>query len=117
MCGTHPDFLTDRLFRHICKRAGIAPQRRWAELGSKGLNRLCQTLCCDTYPVTGRSRFKEEFVTCGGVSLSEINLNTLESRKHPGLFFSGEVLDLDAITGGFNLQAAWSTGFSAAENI
>ncbi len=117
VCGTHPDFLTDRLFRHICKRAGIAPQRRWAELGSKGMNRLCQTLCCDTYPVTGRSRFKEEFVTCGGVSLSEINLNTLESRKHPGLFFSGEVLDLDAITGGFNLQAAWSTGFSAAENI
>ena len=65
----------------------------------------------------GRARFKEEFVTCGGVSLDAVNARTLESRTVPGLFFSGEVLDIDAITGGFNLQAAWSTGYMAAVGI
>lgn len=64
--------------------------------------------------MTGKGRFKDEFVTCGGVSLSEINISTMESKKHPGLYFAGEVLDIDAITGGFNLQAAWSTGYVAA---
>ena len=65
----------------------------------------------------GARRFKEEFVTCGGVALSNLDLDTLECRKHPGLFFAGEVIDVDAITGGFNLQAAWSTGYRAAVSI
>lgn len=72
------------------------------------MNRLVNTLINDEYQIRGKSRFKEEFVTCGGVALSNINLNTLESKNHPGLYFAGEVLDVDAITGGFNLQAAWS---------
>jgi len=117
MQNAWPGELTGRLWEHILARAEIRPEMRWAEMGGKGTNRLVSVLTSDTYQITGRAKFKEEFVTCGGVSLSEINLNTLESRKHPGLYFAGEVLDVDAITGGFNLQAAWSTGFVAAESI
>jgi len=107
--GTPPAGLTARLWRHLLGRAGLREDLRWAELGSKGAARLAATLTADAYPVAGRARFKEEFVTCGGVALSGVNLNTLESKTRLGLFFAGEVLDLDAVTGGFNLQAAWST--------
>lgn len=69
----------------------------------------------DTYEVTGTTTFKEEFVTCGGVSLDDVNIETMESKKCPGLFFAGEVLDIDGITGGFNFQAAWTTGFIAGK--
>lgn len=109
--------LQARLWDHLLARAGIRTGIRWAELGSKGLNRLTAILTSDSYSVTGKSRFREEFVTCGGVALSNIDLNTLECKKHPGLYFAGEVLDVDAITGGFNLQAAWSTGYVCARSI
>ena len=112
-----PEALPGRLWRHLTARAGLREDLRWAELGSRGTARLAAVLSCDAYPVTGRCRFKDEFVTCGGISLSEVSLNTLESKKHPGLYFAGEVLDVDAITGGFNLQAAWSTACVAAESI
>jgi predicted flavoprotein YhiN len=78
-------------------------------VGSKQFNKLVATLCNDTYRITGQSRYKEEFVTCGGVSLTNIDPNTLECKQHRGVYFAGEVLDVDAVTGGFNLQAAWST--------
>ena len=117
IAGTHPDFLTDRLWRHIVQRAGIRSEQRWSELGGKGMSRLANMLVSDTYPIEGRAKFKEEFVTCGGVSLNAININTLECKAHPGLFFAGEVLDLDAITGGFNLQAAWSTAAAVMNNV
>ena len=107
--GTPPAGITARLWRHLLGRAGLREDLRWAELGSKGAARLASTLTADAYPVAGRARFKEEFVTCGGVALSGVNLNTLESKVCPGLFFAGEALDVDAVTGGFNLQAAWST--------
>ena len=107
--GTPPAGLTARLWRHLLGRAGLREDLRWAELGSKGAARLAATLTADAYPVAGRARFKEEFVTCGGVALSGVNLNSLESKVCPGLFFAGEALDVDAVTGGFNLQAAWST--------
>jgi hypothetical protein len=107
--GTPPAGLTARLWRHLLGRAGLREDLRWAELGSKGAARLASTLTADAYPVAGRARFKEEFVTCGGVALSGVNLNTLESKVRPGLYFAGEALDVDAVTGGFNLQAAWST--------
>ena len=107
--GTPPAGLTARLWRHLLGRAGLREDLRWAELGSKGAARLAATLTADAYPVAGRARFKEEFVTCGGVALSGVNLNTLESKVCPGLYFAGEALDVDAVTGGFNLQAAWST--------
>ena len=109
--------LQQRLWDHLIGRAGLRPDIRWAELGSKGLNRLTAVLTNDTYPVSGKSKFREEFVTAGGVALSNIDINTLESKRYPGLFFAGEILDIDAITGGFNLQAAWSTGYACAVNL
>ena len=107
--GTPPAGITARLWRHLLVRAGLREDLRWAELGSKGAARLAATLSADAYPVAGRARFKEEFVTCGGVALSGVNIHTLESKVCPGLYFAGEALDVDAVTGGFNLQAAWST--------
>ena len=107
--GTPPSGISARLWRHLLGRAALRGDLRWAELGSKGAARLAATLTADAYPVAGRARFKEEFVTCGGVDLSGLNLNTLESKHCPGLHFAGEALDVDALTGGFNLQAAWST--------
>ena len=111
-----PAGITSRLWHHILRRAGLREDIRWAELGSKGLNRLVAVLTADSYEITGRAKFKEEFVTAGGVSMSAVNPSTLESRQHPGLFFAGEVLDIDALTGGFNLQSAWSTGFLVAQH-
>lgn len=115
--NAHPEGMTERLWLHLLQRAGLRSDLRWQELGNKGLNRLVSTLTADSYQIVGRARFKEEFVTCGGVDLAGIDLNTLESKTHPGLFFAGEVLDIDAITGGFNLQAAWSTGYVVARTI
>lgn len=115
--STCPAALSCRLWRHLTARAGLREDLRWAETGSRGMARLASILACDAYPITGRCRFKDEFVTCGGVSLSEVSLNTLESKKHPGLHFAGEVLDVDAITGGFNLQAAWSMAYTVADAI
>ncbi|MBO4625632.1 MAG: aminoacetone oxidase family FAD-binding enzyme [Bacteroidales bacterium] len=109
--------LQSRLWSHLLAKAGLRPAIRWAELGSKGFNRLVAVLTADSYPLTGKSKFREEFVTAGGVALSNINPNTLECKQHPGLYFAGEVLDIDAITGGFNLQAAWSTGYVCAQTI
>ena len=101
----------------LVERAGIRPDARWAELGNKGLSRLVNVLISDSYPIVGRARFKEEFVTCGGVSLDEVDPSTMECRRIHGLYFAGEVLDIDAVTGGFNLQAAWSTAYLAAKSI
>lgn len=115
--NSHPEHIPARLWAYLVTKSKIREDSRWAEIGSKGLNRLCETLTNDSYHIKGQSRFKEEFVTCGGVALSEINNKTLESTKYPGLYFAGEVLDIDGITGGFNLQAAWSTGFLAAISI
>lgn len=115
LSSVHP--VQQRLWEHLLQRAGLRKDLRWAELGSKGLNRLTATLTADSYPLSGKSKFREEFVTAGGVALANINLSTLESKQHPGLYFAGEVLDIDAITGGFNLQAAWSTGYVCALNI
>ena len=98
-------------------RAGMKSGIRWGETGTKSLNRLAGLLIHDEYEIRGKNRYKEEFVTCGGVALSNISLNSLECRTHPGLYFAGEILDVDGITGGFNLQAAWSTGHVVAASI
>ena len=83
----------------------------------KNLNRIIETLTNDIYQIAGRGKARDEFVTCGGVSLESIDLHTLESKVCKGLFFAGEVLDVDAVTGGFNLQAAWTMGYVAACGI
>ena len=115
--NTPPEGLQARLWSYLMGKSGIRADIRWAELGSKGLNRLVATLTQDSYSIAGKTRFREEFVTAGGVALSNLDPATLQSRKYPGLFFAGEVLDIDAITGGFNLQAAWTTGYVAAHAI
>ena len=115
--GTPPAGITARLWQHLLARAALRADLRWAELGSKGASRLASVLTADAYPVAGRARFKEEFVTCGGVALSGVSLQTLESKVCPGLYFAGEALDVDAVTGGFNLQAAWSTGALVADSL
>ena len=78
---------------------------------------MLTVLTADTYQITGKCPFKEEFVTCDGVSLKAVNINTLQSKQYPNLYFAGEVLDVDAVTGGFNLQAAWSMGYVVANHI
>lgn len=109
--------IPERLWRYLVQKAGIGPEQRWAELGSKSINRLVSVLSGTELQVTGRAAFKEEFVTCGGVSLESVKANTLEAVNVPGLFFAGEVLDIDAVTGGFNLQAAWTTAYVAAHSL
>jgi len=115
--STHPDTISSRLWNHILSKVGLRPDIKWAELGSKGMSRLVNALICDQYKVQGKGKFKDEFVTCGGVSLTNISSSTLECKKYPGLYFAGEVLDVDAITGGFNLQAAWTMGYTIAKAI
>jgi predicted flavoprotein YhiN len=90
---------------------------RWQDLNKKEINRLTNLLINDTYQIVGRAAFKDEFVTCGGISLNTVNPQTLESKTHPGLFFAGEVLDIDGVTGGFNFQAAWTTAYAVASAI
>ena len=115
--NTPPEGLQARLWNHLTVKAGLRPDIRWAELGSKGFNKLVNVLTQDAYAIEGKTKFREEFVTCGGVALSAVDPATLESKTHPGLYFAGEVLDIDAVTGGFNLQAAWTTGAVVARSI
>lgn len=111
----NPFQLPNRLWGFLLQKTEINPDHKWFELGKKNLNRLINTLLNDTYNVSGKTTFKEEFVTCGGVSLQDINFETMESKKCSGLYFAGEVLDIDGITGGFNFQAAWTTGYIAGK--
>jgi len=110
-----PYGLPERLWLFLLAKAELSPQKKWQELGKKGLNKLMSILTFDVYEVNGKTTFKEEFVTCGGVSLESINFETMESRFFKNLYFAGEVLDVDGITGGYNFQAAWTTGFIAGK--
>ncbi|MBP1531079.1 MAG: aminoacetone oxidase family FAD-binding enzyme [Bacteroidaceae bacterium] len=113
----HPQHLTSRHWAMLLDRASLTANHRWDALNRKEMNRLVATLTSDSYETTGRRTHKAEFVTCGGVSLSNINPNTLALKSHSNIFLAGEVLDVDAITGGFNLQAAWTMGYVAARSI
>ncbi|MBR2185632.1 MAG: aminoacetone oxidase family FAD-binding enzyme [Prevotella sp.] len=113
-----PFGLQQRLWAYLLQKS--LEQRaaiRWAELNKKDINRLMNVLLNDTYQTAGRAPFKDEFVTCGGISLKAVNLSTLESRHVPHLYFAGEVLDIDGVTGGFNFQAAWTTAYIVASSI
>jgi predicted Rossmann fold flavoprotein len=105
--------LPSRLWEKLVVAAGIAPDTRWSALSRAAQHQLIQQLSRSEFPVSGKSLNKDEFVTCGGVRLSEVNFKTMESKICPGLFFAGELLDIDGITGGFNFQAAWTTGWIA----
>jgi predicted Rossmann fold flavoprotein len=106
-----------RLWERLVLAAGIRPDTRWSTVSRGDQHRLVQQLIRTELPVTGKSLNKDEFVTCGGVPLGEVNLQTMESRICPGLYFAGELLDIDGITGGFNFQAAWTTGWIAGNAL
>ena len=108
---SNPQFgLPQRLWERLSHAAGCSQDLKWADISKKYLTALAKELTEGVYSVMGKSTFKEEFVTCGGVKLSEVNFKTMESKECPGLHFAGEVLDIDGITGGFNFQSAWTTG-------
>ena len=109
--------LPSRLWKRFCELSEIDENLRWIDLTIKHTNKLIENLMNSPQKVQGKTTFKEEFVTCGGIDLSEINPETLESKLIKGLFFAGEVLDIDAVTGGYNFQAAWTTGFIAGKNM
>ncbi len=113
----YPNALNARLWAHLLAKAGLNPAARWSGMGSRQTNRLADTLTNDHYPIAGKNRHKDEFVTCGGIALSCLSPRTLECKTHPRLYFIGEATDVDAITGGFNLQAAWTMAYVAAKSI
>lgn len=110
-----PFSIPDRLWLFLLEKIEISSHKKWGELGKKGLNKLTNILTNDIYSVKGKTTFRDEFVTCGGVSLESIDMKTMQSKACKNLYLAGEVLDIDAITGGFNLQAAWTTGFIAGK--
>jgi predicted Rossmann fold flavoprotein len=110
-----PVMIPRRLWESLSITAGITPQTRWAELSSKALNQLIQELLQGQYQVVGKGAFKEEFVTCGGICLKEVDFKTMMSKVVSGLYFAGEILDIDGVTGGFNFQSAWTTGWLAGQ--
>jgi len=112
-----PGFLPRRLWQYLSDRAGISSQIRWADLSKAAMNALVQELTQGIYQIQGKGVFKDEFVTCGGVNLKEIDFKTMESRRCPGLYLAGEILDIDGVTGGFNFQSAWTTGWLAGQAI
>lgn len=110
-----PYFIPERLWHFLLDKCGVSHQTKWQQVGKKTINRLTAILTNDVYHVSGKTTFKEEFVTCGGVSLSDIDFKTMQSRECSNLYFAGEVLDIDGITGGYNFQSAWTTGFIAGK--
>jgi len=116
LINANPYAISTKIWHFLLNKYGISSQLRWKELEGKNCNKLIQALLFDKYDVAGKTTFKEEFVTCGGVQLNEIDFQTMEAKKIKGLYFAGEVLDIDGITGGFNFQAAWTTGYIAGIN-
>ncbi len=114
--GKNPFDLPSRLWDYLVTRAELQEGNTWSTLPKKQKNKLIQVLTNDTYNCKGKTTFKEEFVTAGGIAWENLNVKTMESKLHPGLFFAGELVDMDGITGGFNFQAAWTTGFVAGLN-
>ena len=109
--------MPNRLWRRICRKTGIKNGLKWSELTRDSIIKLINHLISEEFEVTGKSLNKEEFVTCGGVKMEDIDLRTMESKIVKNLFFAGEVMDVDGLTGGFNFQSAWTTGRIAGEEI
>lgn len=109
--------LPKRLWEFLCEKSEIDNTKPWAEISNKNLNKLVENLCSSKFKMEGKTTFKEEFVTCGGVNLKEIDFKTMQSKLVPHLYFCGEVMNIDGITGGFNFQSAWSTAWLCASNF
>ena len=117
LSSLRPFDLPTRLWAYLLAKEEIPPSLTSDSLPKKTLNRLVNLLTADNYAIASRAPFKDEFVTCGGIALSSVNSGTLESKHRPGLFFAGELLDIDGVTGGFNFQAAWTTAYTVAQAI
>jgi hypothetical protein len=115
--NTRPSEIPKRLWEYLLKRVRIDPEKNADQLSKTELNRLKEILKHDIYQTSGKTTFKEEFVTCGGVDLNQIDHKTMQCKTHDHLYFAGEVLNIDAITGGYNFQAAWTTAYISAKNI
>jgi predicted Rossmann fold flavoprotein len=113
--NANPFNLPNRMWTFLLRKADISPDSLWLELSKKSRNKLINLLLNDVYKVSGKTTFKEEFVTCGGITLSDLDFNSMESRVCKNLYFAGEVINVDGITGGFNFQAAWTTGYIAGK--
>jgi predicted Rossmann fold flavoprotein len=109
--------LPQRLWQTLCTESEIENNKVWGEVSQRNLNKLMEQLIRCPFHIKGKTTFKEEFVTSGGVDLNEINTETMESKKISNLLFAGEVLNIDGETGGFNFQAAWTTAWIAAQTI
>ncbi|MBC8398300.1 MAG: NAD(P)/FAD-dependent oxidoreductase [Flavobacteriales bacterium] len=112
----NPLEIPKRLWHFMLNKLEIAENQIWNELAKKNKNRLINMLLNDEFEVKGKTTFKEEFVSCGGIDLSEIDMQTMGSKRHKGIYFAGELLNIDGVTGGFNFQAAWTTGYLAGKN-
>lgn len=115
LANFRPYLLPERLWHYLLEKSDLPLKKRWGELGKKGVNKLVTVLTNDVYSVKGKTTFKEEFVTCGGISLESIDFNTMQSRVVKNLYFAGELMDIDGITGGYNFQSAWTTAFIAGK--
>ncbi len=115
LANYRPYSLKERLWLYLLEKVDLPLKKKWSDLGKKGLNKLVHVLTNDVYQVKGKTTFKEEFVTCGGVSLESIDFKTMQSRACKNLYFAGEVMDVDGITGGYNFQSAWTTAFIAGK--
>ncbi len=115
LVNLNPISVPERFWVYLLQKADLDPDTLWGEIGKKGKNKLVNTICNDAYAVNGKTTFKEEFVTCGGIALDNVNMVSMESKMVSGLYFAGEVLDIDGITGGYNFQAAWTTGHIAGK--
>lgn len=115
LSNVRPYSLSERLWNYLLEKSELPLSKKWGELGKSGSNRLISILTNDVYMVKGRTQFRDEFVTCGGVNLESIDFNTMQSKVCKNLYFAGEVMDIDGITGGYNFQAAWTTAYIAAK--
>lgn len=115
--NVYPDVLAKRFWIKVLEKSHVPEDKRWADISNKELQVVANVLFASEFDVLGKNRYKDEFVECGGVSLKEINFKTMESKICPGLFFSGEVLDIDGITGGFNFQNAWTGSWIASQYL
>ncbi|HQV59131.1 MAG: NAD(P)/FAD-dependent oxidoreductase [Chitinophagaceae bacterium] len=113
----NPFGLPQRLWEYLLDRSGVSNEKRWADIPAREQNKFIRNLCACEFDVKGKTTFKEEFVTAGGLKLNEIDHNSMMSKKVPNLFFAGEIMDVDGVTGGFNFQHAWTSGYIAAKNI
>ena len=115
--NVYPENLPKRFWLSLLDKYSIDQDKQWAQISKKEVAQLCQALVASQLNISGQNRFKDEFVECGGVALHEIDFKTMESKICPGLFFAGEIIDVDGITGGFNFQNAWTTGWVAAQHM